>query len=205
MPKGNFAILGPKNQAFYEIEASFRAFSGFKLNPGSWPDKLLREAGWRAEALGVIGWAVHLGEKIPPYDSQVGVSSFVHNLKIFFPARPFVSAARLRAEKQILTAREIAEAWLWRARTTQIQREPDRYPPPAGWTYEKIILMAAEHWEKDGLFKAVRGDYPARGKAYCELADEEWQELRSIATERLYGLNWLCKYSANWDLVPTGT
>src|SRR6266699_661238 len=29
LPKGNFAILGPKNQAFYEIEASFRAFSGF--------------------------------------------------------------------------------------------------------------------------------------------------------------------------------
>ena len=47
--------------------------------------------------------------------------------------------------------------------------------------------------------------YPARGKAYCELTDEEWQEMRSIATERLYGLNWLCKYSANWDLVPTGT
>ena len=98
-----------------------------------------------------------------------------------------------------------AENWLWRARTTQIQKEPDKYPPPSGWTYEKIISMAAEHWEKEGLFKAVRGDYPARGKAYSDLTDKEWQELRSIANERLYGLNWLCKQAANWDLVPTET
>ncbi len=72
-------------------------------------------------------------------------------------------------------------------------------------TYEKIIAMAAEYWEKQGWFKAINGDYPARGKTYAQLTDDEWQELRSIATERLYGLNWLCKHSANWDLVPTGT
>ena len=27
----------------------------------------------------------------------------------------------------------------------------------------------------------------------------------SIARERLYALNWLCKYAEDWDEVPTGT
>jgi len=155
--------------------------------------------------VGVIGWALGLEDRIFPYDSQLDSTSFVYRWQILSPTKQFVSSAHLRAEKEILQAREVAESWLWRARTTQIQKEPEKYPPPPGWTYERIIAMAAEHWEKEGLFQAIRGEYPAHGKAYCELADEEWQEVRSMATERLYGLNWLCKYSANWDLVPTGT
>ena len=173
--------------------------------PGSWPASAIKAASWRAEALGVIGWALGLANEILPYDAQLDESLSVRGIQILTPAKPRVASARLRPEKEILEAREIAENWLWRARTTQIQKEPDKYPPPAGWTYEKIIAKAAGHWEKAGLFKAVRGDYPVRGKAYSELTEDEWQELRSIAVERLYGLNWLCKYSANWDLVPTGT
>jgi hypothetical protein len=175
----------------------------FKLNPGSWPKQIILNAAWRAEALGVIGWALHLTDKIPPYDSQLEPDSFVYHLQLFVAAKRFVSTARLRTEKEILAAQEIAENWLWRARTTQIQKE--QYPPPYGTTFEKIIALAAAHWEKQGLFTAVNEDYPARGKAYAQLIDTEWQELRSIATERLYGLNWLCGYSANWDMVPTGT
>ncbi len=175
----------------------------FKLNPGSWPKQIMINAAWRAEALGVIGWALHLTDKIPPYDSQLEPDSFVYHLQLFTAVKPFVSAARLRTEKEILAAREIAENWLWRARTTQIQKE--QYPPPPGTTFEKIIALAAAHWEKQGLFIAVNKDYPARGNAYAQLLDAEWQELRSIATERLYGLNWLCGYSTNWDMVPTGT
>ncbi|MGC9943319.1 MAG: DUF4272 domain-containing protein [Verrucomicrobiota bacterium] len=177
----------------------------FKLSPGSWPKKIILNMAWRAEALGAIGWALHLTDKIPPYDAQLEPDSFVYHLQLFGETKPFVSAARLRTEKEILAAREIAENWLWRARTTQIQKEPDKYPPPPGMTFEKVIALAATHWEKQGLFTAVNEDYPARGKAYAQLNDAEWQELRSIATERLYGLNWLCGYSANWDLVPTGT
>jgi hypothetical protein len=86
-----------------------------------------------------------------------------------------------------------------------IQKEPKKYPPPKGWTYEKIIKAAAQHWQKQGLFKAIKGDYPAFGKSYAKLTEDEWQSCRSIATERLYGLNWLCGYAADWDRVPTGT
>jgi TPR repeat protein len=175
---------------------------------GSWAGQMLKNVCWRAEALGVIGWSLGLADRIPPYDAQLDESSFAYHLKILCPAKPFVSGAKLRDEKEILQAREIAESWLWRARTTQIQKEPGKYPPPPlppGWTYDKIILQASTYWEKEGLFKGINGDYPAHGKAYRELTDGEWHEMRSIATERLYGLNWLCGYAADWDRVPTGT
>jgi Domain of unknown function (DUF4272) len=187
------------------LAASDNEKKAFNMIPGSWPQQLFKDASWRLEALGVIGWALGLADCISSYDSQLDSSSIAYRGQILSPTKELISKAHLRAEKDVLQAREIAESWLWRARTTQIQKQPDKYPPPPGWTYEKIIALAAEHWEKAGLFQAVRGDYPARGKAYAELTDDEWQELQSIATERLQGLNWLCKYSANWDLVPTGT
>ena len=110
--------------------------------------------------------------------------------------------ARLRSESEIGAARETAEAWLWRARTTFIQKNPEKYPPLDGWTYEEIIGAAAKNLQEKGLFKAIRNDFPAVGKSYAELSDEEWQTLRSIAGERLYGLNWICGYAEDWDRVP---
>jgi len=177
----------------------------FLTPAGSWPAKTLRDISWRAEALCVIGWALNLEDQIAPYDLQVDTSSAVFNLQLLVPADSFVAAVRLRDEAEILYAREVAETWLWRARTTQIQKEPDKYRPPAGWTFEKIIQQAASHWERAGLFQTIRGDYPARGKAYADLTEAEWHELRSIAAERLYAANWLCRYSTNWDSVSTGT
>jgi hypothetical protein len=193
-----------KDEALW-LTVSDKEKQALNIKPGAWPTQLCKDAAWRAEALGVIGWALGLEDRIFPYDSQLDNSSFVYRSQILSPTKHFVSSARLRPEKDVLAAREIAESWLWRARATQIQMEPDKYPPPPGTSYEKIILSAAQYWEKEGLFKAVRGDFPARGKAYCELTDEAWKEMRSITIERLYGLNWLCKYSDNWDLVPTGT
>jgi hypothetical protein len=174
------------------------------LVPGSWSEQLIKNACWRAEALTVIWWALGLTDGIPPYDFQVESFS-LEALTLLSSPRQFILDAKLRPEKDIFQAREIAENWLWRARTTQIQKEPEKYPPPPGWTYEKIIAAAADHWEKEGLFKALERDYPARGKPYSKLSEHEWFEMRSIATERLYGLNWLCKHAANWDSVPTET
>jgi hypothetical protein len=176
------------------------------LSPaGSWSAQALTNISWRAESLCVIGWALNLENQIAPYDLQVATSSPVFNLQILVPADSFIASARLRDEAEILYAREVAETWLWRARTTQIQKEPAKYPPPAGWTFEQIIRQAASHWEGAGLFQTTRGDYPARGKAYADLTEAEWHELRSIASERLYAANWLCRYSTNWDAVPTST
>ncbi|MDB6064502.1 MAG: repeat-containing protein [Pedosphaera sp.] len=193
-----------KDEELWEA-LSVREKALLKVNTGAWPVQALTDASWRAEALGVITWALQLSDRILPYDEQNGDQSAVNSLEILFPTTPFVSSARLRPDAEIAAARETAEAWLWRARTTRCQKQPDKYPPPAGWTYEKIIFAAVEHSEKQGLFKAIDGDYPAFGKPYRELTEKEWSTMSSIASERLYGLNWLCAHADNWDLVKTGT
>lgn len=193
-----------KSEGLWEL-LSHKENAWLTLPTGKWPRQALTDAGWRAEALGTIFWALKLTEEIPPYDKQLDQKSFVNTFELPTPAQPFISTASLRPEPEILSARKTAESWLWRARTTQIRKDPAKYPPPAGWTYEKIIKMAAEHLEKERLFKRINGDFPALGKSYSELTEEQWRELRSIATERLYGLNWLCGYASDWDRVPTNT
>ena len=76
---------------------------------------------------------------------------------------------------------------------------------PDGWTFEKIIAMTAEKANEDKLFVPIDHDFPALNKAYAKLSEDEWHTLNSIAQERLYALNWLCKYADDWDEVPTGT
>jgi hypothetical protein len=103
----------------------------------------------------------------------------------------------------ITEARSIAELWLWRARTTQLQLSGAA--PPDGWTFEKIIAQAVEGAQSKKVFLPIDHDFPALNKAYSKLSEEEWRTMRSIAQERLYALNWLCRYAADWDSVPTGT
>lgn len=65
--------------------------------------------------------------------------------------------------------------------------------------------MTVEKAAADNLFKPIGNDFPALGKPYSQLTEAEWQTMRSIATERLYALDWLCGYSADWDNVRTST
>lgn len=187
------------------LAASDKEKEAFNAAPGTWTCRALVQVAWRTEALGVIGWALGLEEEILPYDVQWGGAPLTHSLRILSPVEAFVSSARLGAEGQILQAREIAEAWLWRARTTPLQKHPGEAPFPPSLSVPETVAATAAYWQKHGLFKAVKRDFPARGKTYAELAESERRELQSIATERLYGLNWLCRRAENWDLVPTAT
>lgn len=187
------------------VAVSEREKVSLKKRPGAWSARELKDWGWRMEAFCVLAWALGLVSKIAPYDVQQDTQASFKQVPLLRPVRRFVSRAKLRPEVKVRAAREIAENWLWRARTTMIRKQPEKYPPPPGWTYEKIIKAAATHWEKQGLFKAIKGDYPALGKSYARLTEDEWQSCLSIATERLYGLNWLCGYASDWDFVPTGT
>ncbi len=173
--------------------------------PGTWKPQAVKDASWRLEALEVISWALGWGQSIAPYDQQINSESFELGSPTFPATHALIDAAHLRPEAEILQAREIAEAWLWRARTTRIQKGPEAQPAPEGWTYEKIIAETARHWEKIGAFKALDGDYPALGKPYRDLTPSEWETLNSIATERLYGLNWICLQAKDWDHVPVNT
>ena len=59
---------------------------------------------------------------------------------------------------------------------------------------------------EDGLLPApLRGDFPAYGTVYRQLAAPQRAEAYSIAFERHRALNWLCGEGRTWDDVPLDT
>jgi imidazolonepropionase-like amidohydrolase len=76
--------------------------------------------------------------------------------------------------------------------------EPAPDPRPA-------IAARARHLQAQGVFTAIGGDFPAFGKAYGSLSEEEWSATHQIALSRLRALNWLCGFGADWDTVPLET
>lgn len=171
---------------------------------GSWTRQEVADGQWREESLEVLLWALRPDAPMAAYDVPFLTTGMMKSLGSPPQAEEFVRSAKLRPEGEILKARDVAELWLWRSRTTQLQKE--HYSPPKGEPgLEQIVSMTIAKAQKDGLFTPIQDDFPALGKAYAELTDSEWQTLHSIATERLYALNWLCGYAENWDEVPTGT
>jgi hypothetical protein len=65
--------------------------------------------------------------------------------------------------------------------------------------------MAEATYASGNLPHLVDGDFPVMGKGYAQLTDEEFTKIASIAKERHYALNWLCKFNDDWDNIPTGT
>lgn len=59
--------------------------------------------------------------------------------------------------------------------------------------------------EANGWFVPISEDFPVFGKAYADLSLEEYRRAISIAQERLWGLNWVCRYERDWDKVPLNT
>jgi hypothetical protein len=174
---------------------------------GTWSTQEVANGQWRGEALGVLLWALKPNGNLPPYDYPN--ANVMDSLPPPSDSARFVRNAKLRDAAEIIKARSVAELWLWRARTTQLQSDDMTLPGgvdlPEGWTFEKIIATAAEKAHGHKLFVPIDHDFPALNKAYAKLSEEEWCTMRSIAQERLYALNWLCKYAEDWDAVPTGT
>lgn len=170
---------------------------------GTWSAQEVADGQWRVEAIRVLLWALKPDDKLPPYDKPTSSEDVMAALPRPDDSERFIRKAQLRSAEQIIAARGIAELWMWRARTTQLQMTGAAAPD--GWTFEKIIAMTAEKANEDKLFVPVDHDFPALNKAYSKLSENEWHTLYSIAQERLYALNWLCKYAEDWDEVPTGT
>jgi len=172
-------------------------------SPGSWTQQDVIDAGWRLEALGVLLWSLSTASSIPPYDTQFdGDETMAHVLGK--PAKFFLQEVRLREYEQVAKARDTAEHWHWRSRTTTIQKQGVQ--PPYGLTFPQIIKISADDGFKDGLNPApIKDDFPAFGKSYAELTDEEYSIVTSIASERHFALNWLCKESRDWDKTSTDT
>jgi hypothetical protein len=132
---------------------------------------------WLAESIMCLMWALGLREQIPPYDGETD--------------------PRTNKFREGQRARDLIAA---------TKKIPDALPN--GTTMVEIIRMTAEKAAKEGVFaEPISGDFPAFGKPYREISDEQLSQLTSIAMERHKAFNWLCGYAPEnrWSETPTDT
>jgi len=172
---------------------------------GRWSPQEIADGQWRKEALAVLAWVLGRLKRMPGFDQPVEAKELLEAIEFMHPAENVVHRAKLLPESEISGARNVAELWLWRARTYRFQHDPKKYPPPSGMSYPDLVRQVADMAEEKGLFRAFEHDFPVAGQAYSSLGEDEVSELQSIASERLYAMNWLCGYAENWDAVPTLT
>ena len=170
------------------------------------------DASWRLEAVHVMLWALGMIPELLDFDTEANPEM----LKLIPSDDPtaFIESARLRPYKDIVRAREIAEFWHWRSRTRELIEQGHAFPEDpqlkaAGiCSFDDVVRMAAVNGVQGGLISScIEDDFPAKGKAYRNLTDVEWNEVASITLERHFALNWLCGYAPNnnWDETPTET
>jgi hypothetical protein len=154
------------------------------------------DALWAGEALGMLLWALELAQ-LPPYDRPFDPEPLL---------RVDLDGAELRPDDELARAREIARLWHWRARTAELQAEPD-VPLPQQWqSFDQLVGATAMRGYEQGLLpRPLRGDFPAFGTVYRDLSDEQRAEAHNIAWERHRALNWLCGLGKRWDETPTDT
>jgi hypothetical protein len=159
-------------------------------------DPAVIDAIWRGEALGTLLWALTLAE-LPafdtPFDYEVLIAERIDN-------------PRLRPTPEIEHARDTAQLWHWRARTTLLQAE-DGVTLPERWkSFDQLIAATAMHGHESGLLPLpLRGDFRAFDTVYRHLTPTQHAVTHSIALERHHALNWLCGLGSTWEDVPTDT
>ncbi|SHI76566.1 protein of unknown function [Desulfatibacillum alkenivorans DSM 16219] len=201
-----------KDNALYEALADSESALLRRMG-GTWSQQEAGAACWRNEALGTLLWALGAVEEIPPYDHPFEWEDLSQKLPVpaakeDFPAPDpvglFLHKAVIKDPEEIANARELAELWHWRARTTQIMEQG--VEAPEGFSFEQIISQAANAaYTQNEIPQPLGGDFPVFGKAYASLGPEELQLAASIARERHLALNWLCMYAEDWDSTPTDT
>jgi hypothetical protein len=164
----------------------------------AWSDQEVFDATWRGEALGTLLWALDLVPELPPYDRPFDHVGLARTLKL--------NGAELRPRDEIEPARETARLWHWRARTALVQRNGAAHLTPRWISFDQLVAATAMKGHERGLLPTpLRGDFPAFGKGYRHLSDEQRSLVYSIAAERHYALEWLCRPARDWDEVDTET
>lgn len=169
------------------------------------------DALWRMESLQVLMWALDMIPELPPYDTLAD-----HDLLSKIPSddvQAFIESARLIPISRIEAERNLAELWHWRARTYLLIEDGVSFNPDARLraaginTLDDVVRFTARHYAQEGIIEVIDEDFAARGKAYRDLSEQEWQEVFSISAERHFALNWLCGYAPGnrWDETPTDT
>lgn len=159
-------------------------------------DPAVIDAVWGGEALGALLWALTLVE-LPPYDTPFDYDVLVAER---------IDRPQLRAAGEIEHARDAAQLWHWRARTTLLQAEGDVALPERWQSFDQLIAATAMHGYDSGLLPVpLRGDFRAFESPYRHLTPSQHSVAHSIALERHRALNWLCGLGSAWEDVPTET
>lgn len=163
------------------------------------------DAGWLAEAITCLLWALEMIPNLPAYDWEADPTLTSQLRSKSIPE--FIGQARLRPRREIEKQRQIAELWNWRARTRRLQ-ELGYFSGQSvsGRTIEQIIERAAAKGARSGrLRELIARDFPAREKPYCDLSSDEFATLTSVAQERHKAFNWLCGDSPTGRWADTRT
>lgn len=175
--------------------------------PGEFTGQDMVNASWLTESLGCLLWSLGILDETPAYDTQ-----FEMKILKFVPepsdARNFIKRAKLRPLEEIERAQSIAELWHWRSRTRWLQENQPDTKGPNEMSLDEIVRVTSKFGREDGLFaNSIDEDFPAFGKAYRDLSDEEWSQCTSIAMERHKAFNWLCGSAPGhrWEETPTDT
>lgn len=164
--------------------------------PAQWEHQDVVDAIWHGEALGTLAWALGLAE-LPAFDEPFDHVVVARGLDL--------DAAKLRPGDELERARETARLWHWRARTALLQEQGELELPERWSSFDQLVAAAAMRGYENSLLPApLRGDFPALGKIYRQLDEEQRALLLSIAAERHYALEWLGGDDP-WDEVVTDT
>jgi hypothetical protein len=171
---------------------------------GTWEPDDRVEISWRVESVGVLLWALNKAANIPAYDRLFNTDSLFDALPILSYMEGFLRDSQLRPINEIRQAREAAEVWHWRARAYDLMRAGVSRIENQSLT-EQVKALAEVALEAGVIGEIIGDDFPAFGKTYRDLSEEEHQRAFSIAQQRHLALNWLCGYGQAWETTPTNT
>jgi hypothetical protein len=174
--------------------------------PAEVTQQALVGASWRVESLVCLLWSLGYVSELLPYDQQANPE--LTNQLPLESVEILIKKATLRPFELIEKQRDVAELWHWRSRNRQLQQSGYELKLPRDMTMEKIVQMASTRAVADGVIPtAIENDFPAFGKAYRDLTDQEYSQVTSIAQERHHALNWLCGFAPGnrWAETPTDT
>ena len=173
-----------------------------------------QDAFYSSNAQAVFAWCLGMIDGLPPFDTAITDEDAPYSEELVdhtpFPHQfEYVADnCKRRLEQQIEWGRTEAELWHWRSRTLEFQRsKPVARSPKRSAFFQERIQQATKSCVADGMFVAIDGDFPAFGKPYSHLDDDEWRKIRTITEQRHKALNWVCGLAPenNYDETPTDT
>jgi hypothetical protein len=151
------------------------------------------QGSWASENVAVLLWALSREELLPydrKFDSEICLDLVYADTKV----AEFAQESTLRDPSELELQALTTETVFWRLRVGSDTENID---------YAKKLMRRATILGH--LPALIEDDLPIRGKPCSRANPADFQEVVSIASERLRALNWLMGQEKNWDDVTADT